>query len=89
MLLVKLFLFIRIFISRFLNSKIDVLINFIIPVLFGSMAVLLPNVSLKQLLRKKKEFHALWLAVMNCSLLSGSAECLSVFLYIENSEHIA
>lgn len=89
MLLVKLFLFIRIFISSFLNSKIAVLINFIIPVLSGSMAVLLPNVSLKQLLRKKKEFSALWPAIMNCSLLSGSVEYPSVFLYKENnSEHL-
>lgn len=86
MLLVKVFLFIRIFISSFLNSEIAVLINFIILVLSGSMAVLLPTVSLKQLLRKK-EFSALWPAIMNCSFLSGSVECLSVFLYIENSEH--
>lgn len=53
------------------------------------MAVLLPNVSLKQLLRKKKEFSALWPAIMNCSLLSGSVEYPSVFLYMENnSEHL-
>lgn len=81
-------LFIRIFISSFLNGKIAVLISFIIPVLSGSMAVPLPNVSLEQLLGKK-EFSALWPAIMNCSLLSGSVECLSVFLYIENSEHLA
>lgn len=89
MLLVKLFLIIRIFISSFLNSKIDVLINLIILVLSSSMAVLLPNVSLKQLLREKKEFSALWSAIRNCSLLSGSVESLSVFLYKENFEHLA
>lgn len=88
MLLVKLFLIIRIFISSFLNSKSDVLINLIILVLSSSMAVLLPNVSLKQLLREKKEFSALWPAIRNCSLLSGSVESLSVFLYKENFEHL-
>lgn len=90
MLLVKLFLIIRIFISSFLNYKIAVLINLIILVLSSSMAVLLPNVSLKQLLRKKKKgFSALWSAIRNCSLLSGAVESLSVFLYKENFEHWA
>lgn len=89
MLLVKLFLIIRIFISSFLNCKIAVLINLIILVLSSSMAVLLPNVSLKQLLRKKKEISVLWPAIRNCSLLSGSVDSLSVFLYKENFEHLA
>lgn len=89
MLLVKLFLIIRIFISSFLNCKIAVLINLIVLVLSSSMAVLLPNVFLKQLLRKKKEFSALWPAFRNCSLLSGSVESLPVFLYKENFEHLA
>lgn len=80
---------IRIFISSFLNCKIAVLINLIILVLSSSMAVLLPNVFLKQLLRKQKEFSALWPAFRNCSLLSGSVESLSVFLYKENFEHLA
>lgn len=89
MLLVKLFLIIRIFISNFLNCKIAVLINLIILVLSSSMAVLLPNVSLKQLLRKKKEISALWPAIRNCSLLSVSVESLPVFLYKENFKHLA
>lgn len=89
MLLVKLFLIIRIFISNFLNCKIAVLINLIILVLSSSMAVLLPNVSLKQLLRQKKEISALWPAIRNCSLLSVSVESLPVFLYKENFKHLA
>lgn len=77
MLLVKLFLFISLFRSSFLNSEIAVLIHFIVLLLPSSMALLLPNVSLKQLLKKKKEFSVSWSAVLNCSLLSVSVECLS------------
>lgn len=82
MLLVKLFCSSGSLLAVFPNSKIAVLINSTIPVLSSSVAVLLPNVSLKQLLRKKRNLVHCGQLLWNCSLLSHSVECLSVFLYV-------